>query len=112
MVRETARRILSRVGYQVLLAGSGEEAVALLRAHAGRVDLLLTDVVMPGMNGRELAETLLPLRAGLKVLFTSGYTEDVVLRHGVREDQLAFLSKPYTAEALVAKVRETLGDHR
>jgi two-component system cell cycle sensor histidine kinase/response regulator CckA len=78
------------------------------REFSGAIDLLLTDVVMPGMNGRELAELLLQERPGTRVLFASGYTDDAVLLHGVRTDELSFMQKPFTPLTLAQRVREVL----
>jgi CheY-like chemotaxis protein len=92
----------------VLAAATGEEALRLLERHAAPVHLLLSDVVMPGMSGRHLAEQLARLRPEMKVLYMSGYTSDTIVRHGVLEAQMAFLNKPFTAAALLRKVREVL----
>jgi DNA-binding NtrC family response regulator len=92
----------------VLAFRDGAEALGGLAALEGPAHLLLTDVVMPGMNGRVLAEQMATLRPGLKVLFTSGYTENVVVHHGVLKRGINFLPKPYTPEALAARVREAL----
>jgi CheY-like chemotaxis protein len=100
--------VLRRSGYHVLEAPGALAALELSRAHPGRIDLLLTDVVMPRMSGRELAERLGPLRPDLSVLYMSGYTDDAVIRHGVLGADTAFLQKPFTPAALVQRVRETL----
>jgi two-component system cell cycle sensor histidine kinase/response regulator CckA len=92
----------------VLEAGSASEARTVAGTADGRLDLLLTDVVMPGGSGRELAETLTRAHPGLPVVFMSGYTADVVLRQGVVQDKVAFLSKPFTADALAAALRRSL----
>ncbi len=107
-VRAVARRILVRAGYHVLAASGGVEALALFAEHPGTIDLLLTDVVMPGMSGPELAKRLLGQRADLKVLCMSGYTDDSIVRHGVLSAELAFLPKPFTPVSLASKVREVL----
>jgi CheY-like chemotaxis protein len=107
-VRAIARAALTRRGYRVLAAGDAAEALALADAAAEPIHLLLTDVVMPGMGGRELAERMVAERPGLRVLFMSGYTEDEVLHRGVSADAMAFLPKPFTPEALAARVREVL----
>jgi PAS domain S-box-containing protein len=109
-VRRAAQRILEAAGYEVLTASNGDEAVALVRAHAGDIHLLLTDVVMPGMSGRELAERLEVLRPALKVLFVSGYTDDAIVHHGVLETGTPFLGKPFAVSALTRKVREVLDE--
>ena len=95
-------------GYHVLEASGGEMALKRGRGPAGRIDLLLTDVVMPDIGGRVLAERLCRLLPGLKVLFMSGYTDDAVVRHGVQEAEVAFLQKPFSIEAFNAKVRQVL----
>jgi PAS domain S-box-containing protein len=102
------RRVLEGGRYRVLTAGSGEEALALLDKEPGRIDLLVTDVVMPGMTGRELAEEAARRRPGLRTLFLSGYTPDEVLRQGVRAEEAHFLQKPFTPSTLLKKVREML----
>jgi len=107
-VRQVALMILKELGYKVLSAPNGGEAFMLAEKHAGRIDLLMTDVVMPGMNGRDLAERLLGLHPEMKVLFTSGYTADVVVHHGVLEKNLNFIGKPYTPQSLARKMREVL----
>jgi signal transduction histidine kinase/ActR/RegA family two-component response regulator len=107
-VRELARDILRASGYTVIEARNGPEALLLCERHQGPLDLLLTDVVMPRMSGRELAERLAPLRPDLSVLYMSGYTDDAVIRHGVLGAGTPFLQKPFTPSALVSRVRETL----
>jgi PAS domain S-box-containing protein len=100
--------LLSSLGYTVLAAGSGAEALAIA-CEQEHIDLLLTDVVMPKMGGGELAELLRNLQPKLKVIFMSGYTDDAVLRHGVHEQHMTFLQKPFGLSALASKVRDTLG---
>jgi len=107
-VRELARIVLTKLGYTVLPASNASEALLLAEDRSRRIDLLMTDVVMPGMNGRELAEKLLHLRPELKVLFSSGYTENVIAHHGVVDEHVAFIGKPYSVQALAAKIREVL----
>jgi len=107
MVRVLARRILEASGYVVYEARNGREGLALCEAHEGPIDLLVTDVVMPELGGRELAEGALRLRPGLKIMFMSGHTQDVVLKEGVQKGT-AFLQKPFTPVGLAQKVRETL----
>ncbi|HEY0779688.1 MAG TPA: response regulator, partial [Gemmatirosa sp.] len=108
-VRTIAREALMRNGYRVLVAEEGMQALAVARTHRGPIDLLLTDVVMPGMSGRELAEALTQERPATRVLFTSGYTEDEVLHRGVSADTVAFLPKPFTPAVLVQRVGVVLG---
>jgi CheY-like chemotaxis protein len=100
--------ILMAAGYKVVPAKSPDDALALART-IEPLHLLLTDVVMPGMNGRQLAEQLLAAKPGTRVLFMSGYTDDVVLRHGVLDSEMAFLQKPITPAALLRKVTQVLG---
>ena len=107
-LRRLTRRILESAGYAVVEAANGEDALRELEAHPGRVHLLLTDVVMPGMNGRELAGRVAALRPDTKVLYASGYTDDAILRHGVLDAGSPFLSKPYTPTELKRRVREVL----
>jgi two-component system, cell cycle sensor histidine kinase and response regulator CckA len=107
-VRAVVREILEMSGYTVLEARHGAEAVEVANRHAGPIHLLVTDVVMPQMSGRELAQRLATLRADLKVLYMSGYTDDAIVRHGVLASGIAFLSKPFTPDALALKVRELL----
>jgi len=107
-VRLVANAILKRHGYRVLVASHAEEAIRLRDSHAGPIQLLLTDVVMPQGSGVELAKRLLLGNPGLKVLYMSGYTDDSVVRHGVLESEMAFLQKPFTPESLTRKVREVL----
>ncbi len=108
-VRGMTRLLLQRLGYNVLDASTAEEAVAIFRNSSGPIDLLLTDVVMPGISGRVIAEQLQMLDPRLRVVFMSGYTDDAVVRHGVERDEVHFLAKPYTASALARAVRAALG---
>ena len=109
VVRNLARRVLGDHGYSVVEARHGEEALAMSERHKGPIHLLLTDVVMPEMSGRQLAQNLERLRPDIPVLYMSGYTDDTVLRYGVQENEVALLQKPLTPDALVAKVREVIG---
>jgi PAS domain S-box-containing protein len=108
MVRDLAIRILKRLGYSVLPAGSGQEALAVAETHAAPIHLLLTDVVMPGMNGRQLAERIAKAHPEVKVLYTSGYTENAIAHHGVIDAGLSFIGKPYAPQTLAKKLREVL----
>jgi CheY-like chemotaxis protein len=108
-VRALSTLALRSAGYDVVTAGDGEEALAVSRQHPARIDLLVTDVVMPKMSGRQLADRLTATHPPLRVLFMSGYVDDTVLRHGVREAGVAFLQKPFTPASLARKVCEILG---
>jgi len=103
-----ATKILLRQGYTVLAANSPGDAFRLAREHAGEIALLLTDVVMPEMSGRELAESLTRLNPQLKRLFMSGYTSDIIAHHGVIDEGVHFIQKPFTMNDLAAKVRQVL----
>jgi two-component system, cell cycle sensor histidine kinase and response regulator CckA len=107
-VLEMSCYMLEHQGYTVLVAGSPSEAIRLAEGHGGQIDLLLTDVVMPEMNGRELARKLVSRRPDMGQLFMSGYTADVIAHHDVLQDGLHFLQKPFSVDALAAKVREAL----
>ncbi len=107
-VRSLARRSLEACGCTVVDAPDGPAALAIAARHRGGIDLLVTDVVMPGMSGRQLAEQLAPRRPRMKVLYTSGYTDDAMVRQGVLTAGVAFLQKPFVPETLARKVREVL----
>jgi two-component system, cell cycle sensor histidine kinase and response regulator CckA len=107
-LRKLARSFLLDHGFQVLPASNGEEAVEVARNHAGPIHLLLTDVVMPGMNGRALADQLLAKWPRLKVVYISGYTDSFIAGHGVLEEGTHLLHKPFTEDALIRKIREVL----
>ena len=107
-VRIMVTQSLRSWGYEVMVAGTGEEALALAVARTGRLDLLLTDVVLPGMNGRETAQALAKVHPETHVLFTSGYGENIIAHGGSLEAGIEFLSKPYTMEGLARRVREIL----
>ncbi|HET7149844.1 MAG TPA: PAS domain S-box protein, partial [Candidatus Acidoferrum sp.] len=107
-LKKLAQKYLEMGGFQVLSAGSGEEALEVAARHRGTFDLLLTDVVMPGMNGRVLAEQLMPRQPGMRVLYMSGYTDSFIAGHGVLEPGTHLLHKPFTDEVLIRKVREVL----
>jgi CheY-like chemotaxis protein len=111
-VRELLKELLASRGYQVLEAASAAEALARCEAYHRPIHLLLTDVVMPEINGRQLAQMLVVKRPEMRVLFMSGYTDDAVLRHGVQNRSEAFIQKPYTPEALLKKIRDVLSTDR
>lgn len=108
LVRDAGRRILERLGYTVLCASSGAEALQVSAHHPGVIDLLLTDVVMPGMNGWELAERLSKSRPGMRVLFASGHSSDVMGQQGLNDEGCPIVAKPYTMRALATTVRALL----
>jgi CheY-like chemotaxis protein len=107
-IRAIASLILDSSGYSVLTAANGHEALKLYKTQRDTIALLVTDVIMPGMSGRQLSDRLLSLQPNLKVLFVSGYTDAEIGPHGVLEPEIAFLPKPYTLDDLVRKVREVL----
>jgi CheY-like chemotaxis protein len=107
-VRDLTVRLLRKLDYTVLVAAGGPEAIEIAGSYSGVISLLLTDVVMPGMSGRQVADQLLGLRPGLKVLYLSGYTDTTVVHHGVLESGLDFLPKPFSREVLAQKIRDIL----
>ncbi|MBC7898390.1 MAG: PAS domain S-box protein [Cytophagaceae bacterium] len=107
-VRALSRHVLHSCGYTVLEASNGKEAITVAEGHAEAIHLMVTDVVMPFLGGRQLAERLEGTRPGLKALFLSGYTDDAVVRHGILQAEVAFLQKPFSPTALAQKVRDVL----
>jgi len=107
-VREFTVGTLKQLGYTVLPYENGEEALAAVKHYPQAIHLLLTDVILPGMNGRVLAEAVLRMRPEVKVLFASGYTDNIIIRHGVLEKGIHFIGKPFSVHALARKVRELL----
>lgn len=112
LVRSFAFRVLTEEGYEVIQASSGEEALGLCKSSRQAFQLLITDVVMKGMNGRELSDRAKAIWPTLKTLFISGYTNDAMIRNGVLEQQVSILLKPFAPSLLAGKVREVLGPHR
>jgi CheY-like chemotaxis protein len=107
-VLKMSKRMLDTLGYTVLVANTPSQAIHLTQSHADAIDLLITDVVMPEMNGRDLAKHLKTIQPDLKILFMSGYTADVIAHHGVLEKGVSFISKPFSMEELATKVRQTI----
>ena len=110
-VRELAERIFRERGYKVTAAADGKDAFHAFVAQPNQFDLIITDLIMPGMSGRELVQALHQVRPDLKALYVSGYTEDEIMRRGLHDPSVAFLQKPFTAEVLLAKVRAVLDTH-
>src|SRR6266404_3970320 len=108
MVRKLSREILEMNGYRVLSAANGHEACQLCEAYDGEIHLVITDVVMPQMSGRELAERVLKERPEILILYMSGYTDEAIVRHGVLDDSMTFLRKPFTPDSFTRKVSALL----
>lgn len=111
-LREVLQRVLEELGYHVLVASDGEEALGVSARHEGPIHILVTDVVMPNVGGRELALELWKTRPETRVLFMSGYTEDAILHQGLRRTTVGFIGKPFRPDFLAAKVREMLDGAR
>jgi len=109
-LRKLAVRVLKRQGYKVLEAPDGGNAFMLCEAYKERIHLILTDVVMPGMSGRKLADRFKEIHPEAKVLYMSGYTDNAILHHGILDPGINFIQKPFTVDGLARKVREVL-DH-
>jgi len=107
-VLKMALSIIERLGYQVLSASNAEEAFILASSYHDSLNLLITDVVMPGMNGRELSEKLKSIHPEIKILFTSGYPENIIAHHGMLEKNINFIGKPYTMTAFAIKIRDVI----
>jgi two-component system, cell cycle sensor histidine kinase and response regulator CckA len=108
-LRKLCTEFLEQLGYRMLAASNAKEAVALVEGYSGKIDLLITDVVMPGLPGPELADALLALRPDLKVIFISGYAEGSLAPNGILKPGTVLVNKPFTIRALTAKLREVLG---
>ena len=108
LVRKLNLKILTQLGYEVIHAENGKSAIETAESYEGEIALLITDVIMPEMNGEELASRILQIQPGIKVLFTSGYTEDVISPYGVLDEGIHFIGKPYKPQQLAEKIRELL----
>ena len=107
-ILELAKKVLTNFGYTVLCAQSPEEAIELARHHSDGIQLMITDVVMPIMNGLELKEQIIKIIPDIMTIFMSGYTSDVIIHHGILEGEVHYLPKPFSVEGLGAKVRDVL----
>ena len=107
-VCEITKKILSDCGYKVIMAQSGEDALDLWEKNKSRVDLLLTDIVLPGISGLQLSQKLRASKPGLKVIYMSGYSDDVIAHHGILDNDISFIQKPFTSMVLTKKIRDVL----
>jgi CheY-like chemotaxis protein len=107
-IQTVGKIMLEELGYRVLVASTPGEAIAQVEKHASKIHLVITDVVMPDMNGRDLAKRLLDLYPGMKILFMSGYTADVIAHRGVLDEGVNFIQKPFSMTVLAIKVQEAL----
>jgi CheY-like chemotaxis protein len=105
---QLSKSIVQELGYTALAADTPRKAIELAREHSGRIDLLITDVIMPGMNGRDLARSILAIHPDIRWLFMSGYTADAIARHGILEQGMHFVQKPFSVNDLAQKIREAL----
>ena len=108
LVRDMTSEVLKQYGYKVIEAPGGEKALKVIQEYPGKIDLLLTDVVMPDLNGRELADQILTLKPGIRVLYMSGYTDNAIVQYGILNPGLAFIEKPFSPELLAEKLRRVL----
>ncbi|PSH03196.1 MAG: response regulator [Acidobacteria bacterium] len=109
VVRSLMCEVLEKQGYEVLACAEPKKAIEVSMRHPGRIDLLLTDVIMPGMNGRQMANRILEMMPGLRVVFMSGYTENVLLDEGLIDSQFEYLQKPFALKTLMQKLVHVLG---
>jgi CheY-like chemotaxis protein len=109
-MRQLARECLEASGYSVLAAPNGEAAIEIAKQHRGPIELVLTDVIMPGISGRELARALTALRPEMKVLYMSGYPNDLIAQHGLLDPDTILVEKPFTFHSLLTKIQQALGD--
>ena len=100
--------VLEQYGYTVICAADGQEGLDICKGFAGRIDLIITDVVMPRMSGRELAESVASVRPDTRILYMSGFTDDAIVRHGMLDEDFPFIQKPFSPELLASKTRELL----
>jgi len=110
MIMRMIAKVLNSCGYKVLCADDGQMALRIAGEHKGSIHLMLTDIIMPNMGGRELAERLFENRPDMKILYMSGYTDNAIVHHGVLEKGLSFIQKPFSSNNLRKKVREVLGN--
>ena len=108
MILQLGKRMLENLGYQVLAANTPNKAIQLSKEYSGLIDLLITDIVMPEMNGKELAERIRYDRPELKILFIFGYTTNVIVHHGILKEGLNFIQKPFSKKELALKIRRVL----
>jgi two-component system, cell cycle sensor histidine kinase and response regulator CckA len=109
-MRQLARECLEASGYAVLVAPNGEAAIEIAKKHRGSIELVLTDVIMPGISGRELARTLTAIRPEAKILYMSGYPNDLIAQHGLLDPDTILVEKPFTFHSLLTKLRQALGE--
>jgi DNA-binding NtrC family response regulator len=108
VILNVGKEMLEGLGYTVLTAGTPEEALRHAKAHVAEIDLLITDVIMPEMNGLDLANLISDIKPRLRCLFVSGYTADLIAHHGMLNEDVCFLQKPFSIRGLASKVRESL----
>jgi DNA-binding response OmpR family regulator len=108
MIRRLAKKVMTKAGYTVLEAGDGDEAMTAADAHREPIDIVLTDLIMPGLSGVDLAQRLTALRPATRVLYMSGYTDNAIVRNGLLAEGAPFLQKPFTPEELLRKLRQVL----